>query len=147
FVKHDPQFYERAVNNYKLYQLKQVPIPPTNHTRVNAGVCGFDIIRDNTFLQKWRCLVEECRRNEYVRSLIHYQDQGCLNFLLQSQFTSNLIEEDSLQWNRFYPMTEYRRIGGKVASFVHLNEIDKCLLFLQNEFPNTKLLHWAGPSK
>lgn len=146
-IRHDPQFYERAVNNYQLYKISNKPVPPINHKRVNAGVCGFDIIRDNYILQLWRKMVNNCQIDEGIRSLVHYQDQGCLNYVLQTNYLDHLINDDCVKWNKFYDMETYHYLGGKLASILHKHDIEKCISLLQNEYKHTNLLHWAGPSK
>jgi len=146
-IKHDPQFYNRVLNNSALYVAKNLLIPPDDVLRVNAGVCGFDVLRQLEFITKWRDIVWECFRDANIKRCMHYQDQGCLNYLLYAEGLLGKISYDNLNLNKFYDFSMAYFLRTKLLKLYLAGEFGEIFSHLKQQYPDTTLLHWVGPDK
>lgn len=146
-VKHDDQFYGNVVNHSALYKMKGIENPPKDVMRVNAGVCGFDIVRDLDFINKWKHTVMECFNNTEMRECMHYQDQGCLNYLLYAENLLDKVNLNNEDLDKFYDFSLWYFIRSKMHNLYLSGEFGEMFSHLKGHYPHTSLLHWVGPEK
>jgi hypothetical protein len=124
-VKHwrDEKTYERP-NKPELYEI--LPVECRFNDKVNAGVLGFDLVRDDLFIRTFCKIVSECEFNAELPKYIGWHDEGCLHWTLQ-----HLKMKDSIvnyrPWNDYvhsYTLTNdsvfptAQRITNNVKTFV-----------------------------
>ena len=103
--------------------------------RVNAGVSGWDLERDQEVLQAYMQAVRMARDNIPIREAISWQDQGALIWAIQKTGCEERVLQDT-RWNlcvRHSPVANNRYNFGPAA-----------LEQLRADEPNAYLLHWNG---
>lgn len=79
--------YENYLNNKDVYRYFNIPMSyawSRNEPCVNTGVLGFDLRRDKKILSRWAQITITILKNEHLKSLVKWWDQGCFMLALES---------------------------------------------------------------
>jgi hypothetical protein len=84
--------------------------------RLNAGVIGFDLKRktDQRILNKWLFAVRKAREDESIYKNLPWHDQGCLQWVLESENLLHLVSRER-KWNELQYLTYDR---GSLTGFL-----------------------------
>lgn len=123
-------------NRPDLYQLLPIshPFDPTE-PRVNAGVSGWDLSRDDEILKAYIYPIERACEDIRVRNAISWHDQGALIWAIQKTRAEHRVVK-TIKWNLCALRTTLRDRP------VAWN--DDFLANVRTMVPEASLVHWNG---
>lgn len=102
---------------------------------VNAGVSGWDLLRDRSVLESYKKPILSAIDHEEVREAISWWDQGALIWAIQNHGLEDCVEQDT-RWNLCVRHTE---------AFEKKYPWDgQGLVDMRNDVPQASILHWNG---
>jgi len=128
-----------TANNASLYS--EMPLGKNNEdaTRaplVNAGVSGWDLVRDGDVIKNYIAPILEACRNEKVRQAISWHDQGCLIWAVQNSGLHERVLHDT-KWNLCA-----RHSVKEMNYSLEENLCDQ----VREAYPDANIVHWNGYS-
>jgi hypothetical protein len=123
-------------NKPELYDLLPItrPFDPLE-PRVNAGVSGWDLVRDASILEAYMYPVRRACADSRIRDAISWHDQGALVWAIQSTGMQH----------RVLPSTSWNLCVRHTALGTHpLSWDEQFVGRARREVPEANLLHWNG---
>ncbi|MEM7356646.1 MAG: hypothetical protein AAF657_37870, partial [Acidobacteriota bacterium] len=125
---------ERTANPLRLYELLG-PGLPSSQPLVNAGLSGWDLVRDQDLLADYCDAVRNALARRDVRDAIAWHDQGCLIWALVNQGSKDFVLETTA-WNQSVAGTPLRDWSFEWSA--------DALEYARNRVPDAAILHWNG---
>jgi hypothetical protein len=136
--------FGRTSNAKELYELAPLleESVATPEPLINAGVVGFDLLRDCDVLRSCRQLILRAACEEEVRRSISWHDRGALIWAVRNHRLHDRVLEAA--WN-----TAVRSLKDvdPEAVFSHYCADSSLFAALRRDFPAVNILHWNGQER